>query len=296
MVSLLIGVLGSMIAWAVCSEIDGWGQSLAHRLLAWAVRKLPADRRERYLEEWSAHLDTLPTSLSKLLVGFHFGFAAVQMRIEVDGITKISAAGQNVTMRIVDVAVSLTLLVAVGPMMAAFAVLIYANDPGPILVAQRRVGKGGRVFYRYKFRTMRVDAQARLLDLLANDPPAREAWERDHCLLRDPRLTSIGALLEKSSLDELPQLFNVLLGTMSLVGPRPIIEAEIKRYGKYFRDYAAVRPGITGLRQIFGRGKDTYRRRVAMDTALSRNRSLRFYLKLLLLTMQSCLRSRRNDR
>jgi lipopolysaccharide/colanic/teichoic acid biosynthesis glycosyltransferase len=191
-----------------------------------------------------------------------------------------------------DVVAALIALVFFLPLMLVIALLIYASDPGPVLFAHRRVGKGGRHFRCLKFRSMAVDAEARLAELLANDPAARAEWSRDHKLKRDPRITTVGSFLRKSSLDELPQLFNVLRGEMGLVGPRPIVDAEVDRYGRYFSHYCSVRPGITGLWQISGRNDVSYRRRVAFDVAYSRSRSALMDAKILALTIPSVVFAR----
>ncbi|WP_294442423.1 sugar transferase [uncultured Sphingomonas sp.] len=191
-----------------------------------------------------------------------------------------------------DVVAALIALVFFLPLMLIIALLIYASDPGPVLFAHRRVGKGGRHFRCLKFRSMAVDAEARLAELLANDPAARAEWSRDHKLKRDPRITTVGSFLRKSSLDELPQLFNVLRGEMGLVGPRPIVDAEVDRYGRYFSHYCSVRPGITGLWQISGRNDVSYRRRVAFDVAYSRSRSALMDAKILALTIPSVVFAR----
>ncbi len=181
------------------------------------------------------------------------------------------------------------LLVFIAPLLILVAVAVYAQDRGPILFAHRRIGRNGKPFYCFKFRSMAVDAERRLADLLARDPAARAEWAKDHKLRRDPRVTRVGAFLRKSSLDELPQLFNVLRGEMSLVGPRPIVEAEIKKYGGRFRHYCAVRPGITGLWQVSGRNDTTYRTRVAMDCVYASRRSAAFDLLLLIYTVPAVL-------
>ena len=136
---------------------------------------------------------------------------------------------------------------------------------------------------------MRTDADERLHHLLASDPQARIEWARDHKLRQDPRITPLGVFLRRSSLDELPQFLNVLRGEMSLVGPRPIVEAEIPRYGRYFVHYCANKPGITGLWQISGRNDVGYRRRVAMDVIYARRRSIGLYLWILLATAPAVL-------
>jgi exopolysaccharide production protein ExoY len=147
--------------------------------------------------------------------------------------------------RVMDVAIVSLALMFLLPLMVVIAVAIFVQDGGPVFFAHRRIGRGGRPFYCLKFRSMAVGAEARLATLLASSPLARAEWARDHKLRYDPRITSLGAFLRRSSLDELPQLLNVLRGEMSIVGPRPIVEAEISRYGRRFRNYCSVKPGIT---------------------------------------------------
>ena len=176
-------------------------------------------------------------------------------------------------LRGMDMALALIGLVAVAPLLVLLALATKLSSPGPVFFAHGRVGRHGRSFACYKFRTMVVDADARLAALLDHDPVARAEWLRDHKLRDDPRITRIGAFLRRSSLDELPQLFNVLNGTMSLVGPRPIVAGEVARYGSRIADYCSVRPGMTGLWQVNGRSNTTYRQRVAMDVLYVRRRS-----------------------
>jgi exopolysaccharide production protein ExoY len=173
-----------------------------------------------------------------------------------------------------NVFVALVAIVLLAPIMLAVAAAIFAQDGGPIIFAHRRLGKNGRHFHCLKFRSMAVDAEQRLADLLERDPAARAEWERDHKLRNDPRVTPLGAFLRKSSLDELPQLFNVLRGEMSLVGPRPIVDAEVAKYGRRFRHYCAVKPGITGLWQVSGRNDTSYRTRVALDCVYASHRNV----------------------
>ena len=139
---------------------------------------------------------------------------------------------------------------------------IYKDSPGPIIFKHRRVGRDGKEFNCYKFRSMCVDADVKLKELLVRDPQARKEWETEFKLKNDPRITKSGAFLRKTSLDELPQLFNVLKGEMSLVGPRPIIQAEVPKYGPYIKDFYMVRPGVTGMWQTSGRSDTTYDERV----------------------------------
>ncbi|MFS0737025.1 sugar transferase [Sphingomonas sp. 1P06PA] len=191
--------------------------------------------------------------------------------------------------RACDIILSAIGLVILAPIMFVIAMIVRATAPGPIFFAQRRVGAGGRIFDCYKFRTMRIDAEARLHELLSNDPAARQEWESSHKLRNDPRIVGVGKFMRQSSLDELPQLWNVLRGDMSLVGPRPIVMAEVPRYGRYFSAYCAVRPGITGLWQISARNTCSYRRRVAYDVRFSRGVSLLLYLRILVLTVPAVL-------
>lgn len=192
-------------------------------------------------------------------------------------------------LRLLDVAVGIVAVIVFGPLLIGLAIAIYVTSPGPLIFAQPRIGKNGREFRCLKFRTMVVDATDRLEQLLASDPAARAEWARDHKLRNDPRITPLGRFLRKSSLDELPQFFNLINGTMSIVGPRPIVNAEVVRYGRRFQDYCRVRPGITGLWQVSGRSDTTYRRRVALDVAYSKHRSLGLNIKIMLMTVPAVL-------
>jgi lipopolysaccharide/colanic/teichoic acid biosynthesis glycosyltransferase len=169
------------------------------------------------------------------------------------------------------------------------ALVIKLQDGGPILFGHTRLGYGGRSFKCLKFRSMVVDAEERLQRLLEHDPIARKEWAADQKLRVDPRITPFGVLLRKSSIDELPQLLNVLRGDMSIVGPRPIVQAEISRYGRFYRHYCAVRPGITGLWQVSGRNDVTYRQRVALDSLYARRRSLGLNVWILFKTVPAVL-------
>lgn len=194
--------------------------------------------------------------------------------------------------RLLDLAGTLALLICLAPLMLIIAASIYAANPGPVIFKQSRIGRGGKLFKCLKFRTMAIDAEERLGKLLATDLSARREWERDHKLKDDPRIVGIGRFLRKSSLDELPQLFNILRGEMSLVGPRPIVPAEACRYGRYLKHYSLVRPGLTGLWQISGRNDVSYRRRVAFDVIYVRSSSVAFNIKIILLTVPCVLMSK----
>jgi exopolysaccharide production protein ExoY len=199
-----------------------------------------------------------------------------------------SATRVDVT-RALDILIALSVLIFMAPLMIMVAVAIKVQDGGPILFGHGRVGLDGRAFRCWKFRSMVVDAEARLAALLARDPQARSEWDADHKLRHDPRVTAFGRFLRVTSLDEFPQLFNVLAGEMSLVGPRPIVTAEVGRYGRWFDRYCAVRPGITGLWQVSGRNDVNYRQRVAMDVLYAKSRSMGLYLKILVATVPAVL-------
>jgi exopolysaccharide production protein ExoY len=195
-------------------------------------------------------------------------------------------------LRAFDIAIALAALLFFLPLFLIITLIVLITDPGPVFFAHKRIGYGGKPFYCLKFRSMAVDAHDRLERLLAADACARQEWLLHHKLRNDPRITRVGAMLRKTSLDELPQLLNVLKGDMSLVGPRPIVADEIQRYGRYFVHYCRVRPGITGLWQVSGRSDVSYRRRVAFDVVYTRSYSVALNTKILLFTIPCVLRQR----
>jgi len=193
--------------------------------------------------------------------------------------------------RILDVVGSLMLAAAFAPLMLAIALLL-RKDGGPVIYRHSRVGRGGRVFECLKFRTMVPGADRILHLVLEGDMDLKREWARHHKLRRDPRVTHLGKLLRRTSLDELPQLWNVLRGEMSLVGPRPVAPQELPRYGRNVRAYLAIEPGITGLWQIKGRNDADYGRRVALDTYYVRKQNLLLDLWILLKTIRVVLGGR----
>lgn len=186
------------------------------------------------------------------------------------GACAVDLSGDLVAKRTFDVIFAFVLLVIVAPLMLLLCAAVRVTSPGPAIFVQPRVGRHGQLFPCLKFRTMVIDAAEQLERLLEVDPVARIEWERDQKLRNDVRVTSLGRFLRKTSLDELPQLFNILLGHMSVVGPRPIVVNEIERYGIHFTDYCAVRPGLTGLWQVGGRNDVDYAARVAYDVEYAR--------------------------
>lgn len=180
---------------------------------------------------------------------------------------------------------ALLILLALSPLMLLVAWLTWRRDGAPIFFAHYRVGRGGKLFRCLKFRTMYREAEQMLSDLLRDSPEAREEWQRDQKLSNDPRITPVGHFLRRTSLDELPQLFNVLRGEMVLVGPRPITVAELTRYGRVRWHYLSVRPGITGLWQVSGRNDTSYDERVALDRSYVEQRTMWLDLRILFKTV-----------
>jgi lipopolysaccharide/colanic/teichoic acid biosynthesis glycosyltransferase len=194
--------------------------------------------------------------------------------------------------RAMDIAIAGIGLLLLAPVFLVLALLVRA-DGGPAFYVHPRVGRGGRIFGCIKFRSMVVDSEARLEALLASDPAARAEWEQTRKLRNDPRITRIGRFLRATSLDELPQLINVLRGEMSLVGPRPVTPAELDRYyGAAAAHYLSVRPGITGPWQVSGRSETSYDQRVALDVAYVTQPSLLTDLRILLRTPLAVLSRR----
>ena len=199
---------------------------------------------------------------------------------------------QGVVKRCIDVVLSVVALVFLSPLLITLAMLIRSADGGPALYRQKRLGKNGVELDCLKFRSM-VTNSAEVLDhVLANDPKAAAEWEKDQKLRNDPRITGVGQFLRKTSLDELPQLLNVLKGEMALVGPRPIVHREQSKYGADFAYYCSVKPGITGLWQISGRNDTTYRERVDLDVNYARNWSSWLDIKIMFLTVPAVLLSK----
>jgi exopolysaccharide production protein ExoY len=176
--------------------------------------------------------------------------------------------------RAADVMIAMLALILAAPVMLAVALLIRTTMKGPAMFSHRRVGFNGKPFNCYKFRSMVTNSDQVLREYLASNPEAAREWEANRKLKRDPRVTLLGQMLRKSSLDELPQLFNILRGDMSCVGPRPIVQDELKNYGEHVHEYLSSRPGLTGLWQVTGRSSTEYSTRVALDSEYVRHWSL----------------------
>lgn len=181
---------------------------------------------------------------------------------------------------------ALVICCLLSPMLLIVMFSIWKIDGAPILFGHYRVGKGGKLFRCWKFRSMRRDSEEILAELLRTDEAARAEWASDQKLTNDPRITPIGHFLRKSSLDELPQLLNVIKGEMSLVGPRPVTVGELTRYGRVRWHYVSVAPGMTGLWQISGRNNTTYAERVDFDRQYVESRSMMGDLSILIKTVR----------
>lgn len=180
---------------------------------------------------------------------------------------------------------ALLILLFLSPAMLVVALLIWKRDGAPLVYAHFRVGHDGKLFKCLKFRSMLTNSDQLLADILSSDSAAREEWQRDQKLTNDPRITPIGRFLRRTSLDELPQLFNVIRGEMNLVGPRPITLGELGRYGKVRWHYLSVKPGMTGLWQVSGRNNTTYEERVALDKLYVERQSWWFDIQILIKTV-----------
>ena len=179
---------------------------------------------------------------------------------------------------------SLFILIAFIPLFLIIALLIKLSSRGPIFFLQERIGKNNVPFKCIKFRTMYPESKDILQNLLNKDEKIKKEFEETHKIKNDPRITTIGKLLRKTSLDELPQFFNVLRNEMSIVGPRPIVKAEKKKYGKNLNKVLSIKPGITGLWQVSGRNNLTYKKRVMLDINYVKNYNLIMDIRILIRT------------
>lgn len=192
--------------------------------------------------------------------------------------------------RVFDVTLTILLAPVAVPLGLLIALAIVLDSPGPIFFVHTRVGRGRRPFGLWKFRSMVVDNEGILEEYLRQNPERVLEWKLTHKLRDDPRVTRVGRFLRKTSLDELPQLWNVLKGDMSLIGPRPIVAEEIAKYGTAFGLYSQVSPGLTGLWQVSGRNDTQYNRRVELDCHYIRNWTPALELKILLKTVRVIIR------
>ena len=256
-----------------------------HVVVALDLNDLPG--RETLIEKLSLYhgdIDVISPvrglPISNARVSHFFSYDILSLRI----CNNLARPWSQMLKRAFDIVAASAMLVFLAPLLGLIALLVRAKG-APIVFAHTRVGRHGRLFKCLKFRTMVPDATNVLNRLLATDPKARAEWERSYKLKNDPRITALGAFLRKSSLDELPQLWNVLRGDMSLVGPRPVVVDEIERYGDARAYYYEVRPGLTGLWQISGRSDLDYDRRISLDTWYVRNWTLWYDILILFKTL-----------
>lgn len=259
------------------------------RKIPYAIVAMPGVPRDRLL----SLLERYGSSFAHLLVIpdlFEFSSLWVEAK-DMGGVLgleirqRLLLPGPRLAKFCIDLAATLIGGLFVLPVIALIALLIKLDSPGPIFYSQIRIGQGGQHFKAWKFRTMVRNADRALKDYLEAHPELQEDWLKDQKLRRDPRVTRIGRFLRRTSLDELPQLWNILRGEMSLVGPRPIIDEEIPRYGDKFPLYTKVIPGLTGLWQVSGRNNITYEERVSLDAYYVRNWSVWLDVYILLRTV-----------
>lgn len=199
----------------------------------------------------------------------------------------VPTATERTVKRAIDIAAALTFFLVFGLVYAAVALCVWLGGGGPVHYRQKRLGKNGKPFYFYKFRSMVPDADQVLEDFLAHDPAARTEWDSFQRLEDDPRILPIGKFIRRYSLDELPQFWNVLRGDMSLVGPRPCLERQRSLYGAAWNHYTTMRPGLTGLWQVSRRNELTFAQRVALDAEYVSRWSLRLDGRILLKTARA---------
>jgi lipopolysaccharide/colanic/teichoic acid biosynthesis glycosyltransferase len=282
--ALLLAIAGGLLV----TEIRAWAPHAARGVMLMAARMLPREHRSRYTEEWLEQIETLASSdrsISALLLALKWALgtlrAAPRMALG-------ERRGQLAVKRLIDVVGSLSLLLLLAPVMLVIAVSIPLTSPGPVIYAQRRIGKGGRPFAMFKFRSMDRDAHSSAYLHLHSTP-----YMKGPCLMiPDPRITRVGRVIRRLSLDELPQLVNVLRGDMSLVGPRPALPEEFALCSEDVRQRTLMAPGLTCMWQVSGRSDVDFLRWVDMDLEYIRTWSLRLDLRLLLLTIPAVFRGR----
>lgn len=255
----------------------------------YAIVAMPGVRRERLLTILEQYGHTFP---HLLMIPDLFGFASLWVSTkDLGGVLgleirqRLLLPGPRMTKALLDVVLTLIVGLLLLPATVLIALLIRLDSPGPILYGQKRLGQDNSAFIAWKFRSMVSNADEVLENYLQAHPHLRDQWQRDQKLKFDPRVTRIGHFLRRTSLDELPQLWNVLRGEMSLVGPRPIIREEIWRYGDKYDLYTKVLPGLTGLWQVSGRNNVSYDERVNLDAYYVRNWSVWLDVYILIRTI-----------
>lgn len=201
----------------------------------------------------------------------------------------VQSFGYQIAKRLLDIVLASAAIILLTPFMLLIGLLIKLDSPGPALFIHQRIGKNGVPLPLLKFRSMYLNAEERMADFT---PEQQYEWEHNFKLDKDPRITRIGHILRKYSLDELPQLFNILRGNLSIVGPRPVVAQELERYGEYRDMFLSVMPGLTGYWQAYARSDCSYERRMAMELYYVRHASLLWDIKIIFATVGSVLRGR----
>jgi Undecaprenyl-phosphate galactose phosphotransferase WbaP len=259
------------------------------RHIPYAIVAMPGVPRHRLLtllEKYGhsfAHLLIIPD-----LFGFSSLWVAAKDMGGILGLEvrqQLLLPGPRLAKLLIDLTCTLIGGILVLPLIITIAILIRIDSPGPIFYGQIRIGQNGKPFKAWKFRSMVRDADQKLHDYLKHHPELRQSWEQEQKLRHDPRVTRVGRFLRRTSLDELPQLWNILRGEMSLVGPRPIVDEEIWRYGEKFNLFTKVTPGLTGLWQVSGRNNITYEERVNLDAYYVQNWSVWLDVYILIRTV-----------
>ena len=241
-----------------------------------------------YVKNISFIPDLIGTPMSSAEVSILFSEKILMLNLR----NNLSRPYNRAIKRIFDLTLTICGGLMISPVLLVIAIMVGIDNRGRIIFAHKRVGTAGKKFPCYKFQTMIPNAEEKLKEYLAENPAAKREWEETFKLTNDPRVTKLGSFLRRTSLDELPQLWNVIRGEMSLVGPRPIVQAEVERYGKNIREYYMVPPGITGMWQVSGRSDTTYPERVAMDTWYVRNWSVWIDIMYLFKTVKAVLQSK----
>jgi exopolysaccharide production protein ExoY len=274
----MAGLLGAAFSKVLAEELKAWRPSLVGKIIALAVRKLPSANRERFSEEWKSHINEIPGDVGKIVVACGCLTAAWDIAEGPFGARK----------RALDLAFATFGLLVESPLLIVVALAVMTTSPGPVLFRITRIGRDGKRFHSLKFRTMHADAHDRLRKYFASNPEAEREWNTTRRLRFDPRVTAFGAILRKTSLDELPQLFNVVAGDMSLVGPRMITDDDIGDQTRSADTDPSCKPGITGPWR-FGR----HFKNVASYRS---NWSLMLDVKIIVATLGTALRSDGTDR
>jgi exopolysaccharide production protein ExoY len=283
--TVILAIATSALGRLTADEFKAFRPKIVEWLVTRAVNKMPIEMQDRYAEEWRSVLEDVPGDISKIWASIGFNLVAGRL-------SSSFASWELGAKRVIDVLVVGSSLCIIGPPMILVGLLIWAADGHPPVFRHTRLGQYGRSFGCLKFRSMVPDGQAVLAAHLAANPRARAEWAATHRLNDDPRITAIGQVLRKTSIDELPQLWNVLRGEMSLIGPRPIVPSEVARYGKAFDTCFSVKPGVTGLWQVSGRSDTSYAERVALDLDYATRWSLRRDIAIMLRTIPAVLAQR----